>query len=73
MKTFKACVSCRKQNSLGAFSSKTVFVRVPANTPECDLRTVVRDAAFDDLSCIGFECSHMFRWEECKDLWISAN
>ena len=73
MKTYKANVSCRKQNSIGVFSMKTVFVRIPENTPECDLRTTVRDAAFDDLNFCGFECSHMPQWEECENVWIPEN
>ena len=52
---------------------KTVFVRIPENTPECDLRTTVRDAAFDDLNFCGFECSHMPQWEECENVWIAEN
>lgn len=67
---FRAAVSCRKMGAIGVFSSQVVevYIHDPHHLPHHELRTKVRDEAFDFLASKGYECSHMpaflAPWEE---------
>ena len=66
-KVFRASVLCRKIGSIGTFSPKTVFVRVPASTQECYLQEEVWVAAIAELHRQGFEHVTVLEWEESEE------